>query len=191
MTYQQCCEIFGITDILSLPAAALDIVLGDSTRRDTVFRRLMEANDFGMGADWFQEIYEAEMSEGKRKGQHFTPRAIYELVSALTGDEAKRVHEPTAGTGGLVIGEWWRKCSQVLPWEWLPSQHVYYVWELSDRAVPLLLVNLAVRGIMAIVYHGDVLEQRVIHKSVYSHASNESKRKAIGTSIAKRFDVMK
>lgn len=173
MTYGQCCRIFGITDILSLPSAALDVVLGDRDRRNDVFRQLLESNDYDMGADWFQEIYESEMSEGKRKGQHFTPRAVYELVSMLTGDNASCIHEPTAGTGGLVIGDWWRRCRRVLPWEWVPSRNIYHVWELSERAVPLLLVNLAVRGIMAVVYHGDVLEQNVIHKYlVVNHTDN-------------------
>lgn len=33
--------------------------------------------------------------------------------------------------------------------------------EVSDRAIPLLLLNLSIRGIMGYVYHGDVLERTV------------------------------
>ncbi len=161
MTYQQCLDIYGISDILSLPEAALRVVLGPEKTRHKVFRALLEANDFEMGRDWFQGIFEAEMSEGKRKGQHFTPPEVNMLVSELVGCLSGSVHEPTAGIGGLIIADWWRRCLAVNPWRWRPSEHQYTAWELSERAVPLLLTNLAVRGIVGDVYHGDVLEQTV------------------------------
>ncbi len=174
MTYSECMEIFGIRDILDLPGAALDVVLGERDRRDKIYRNLLEANNYDMGIDWFQPIYEAELSEGKRKGQHFTPVGVYELVSCLTGRDNGSTHEPTAGTGGLVIGDWWRKCKQVLPWEFFPSDNYYMMWELSDRAVPILLLNLSIRGIMATVYHGDVLEQAIIHKYIVINPSDNA-----------------
>ena len=164
MNYKQCCDIFGIRDIQNLPNAVLMAVLGDKDKRNEIYRQLLEANNFEMGQDWFQEIYESEMSEGKRKGQHFTPLEIYQLVSMLTGNETGPVLEPTAGTGGLIIGDWWRKCSSVNPWRWKPREHPYVAWELSDRALPLLLINLSIRGIHAMVYHGDTLEQTVFSK---------------------------
>lgn len=174
MTYSECCGIFGITDILSLPAAAMSAVTGDNERRHTVYRALLEANGFDVSRDWFQEIYEAEMSEGKRKGQHFTPEAIYELLPQLVGEEMNTLHEPTAGTGGLIIGAWWRQCSRKMPWEYKPSQMRVCAWELSDRAVPLLLLNLSIRGIVGDVYHGDVLEQKVIARYRLSNPSNDA-----------------
>lgn len=174
MNVEQCCEIFNIRDILSLPEAALRVVLGDETKRHDVYRQLLEANNYDMSFDWFQKIYESEMSEGKRKGQHFTPPEIYRLVSEIAGNETGIVHEPTAGTGGLIIGDWWRKCSSVNPWRWKPRAHPYVAWELSDRAVPLLLLNLSVRGIHAIVYHGDVLEQKVIAKYFVENVNNDA-----------------
>ena len=174
MTYNECCEIFGIRDIQSLPNVALSIILGDKNKRHEIFRRLLEANNFDMSFDWFQEIYESEMSEGKRKGQHFTPPEVYRLVSEIVGNESGSVHEPTAGTGGLIIGDWWRKCSAVSPWRWKPREHPYVAWELSDRAVPLLLLNLSIRGIHALVYHGDVLEKTVFAKYYVENLNNDA-----------------
>ena len=55
--------------------------------------------------------------------------------------------------------------SSVFPWE---TQFIpYYVdcWELSERSMPLLLLNLSIRGITARVHHGDVLTQE--EKEVY------------------------
>ncbi len=173
MTNSQCCEIFGIREILNLPAAALSVALGDAEKRHEVYRRLLEVNDYDLSYDWFQKIYESEMSEGKRKGQHFTPPEIPRLLTELTGITTGSVHEPTAGTGGLIIGDWWRKCSSVYPWRWKPWESPYTAWELSDRAVPLLLINLSIRGIHAVVYHGDVLEMTVFAKYVIYNVNND------------------
>lgn len=158
MDYKTCCDIFGITDLTFLPIAAMKVVESSQEERHAVFRKLLEANNYDVSYDWFQPIYEAELSEGKRKGQHFTPTGVNILLSELTGNVAGTVHEPTAGTGALVIADWWNFMSKRLPWDAHPSQKPYVVCELSDRAVPLLLINLAIRGMMAVVYHGDVLE---------------------------------
>lgn len=174
MTNADCCRIFGIRDIMNLPLAAMDVVTGAKDRRDEVYAELLKANDYDVSKDWFQPIYEAELSEGKRKGQHFTPSAVYSLVSQLTGPKEGRIHEPTAGTGGLIIGDWWEKSMNRLPWECFPSANYVVAWELSDRAVPLLLMNLSVRGIMGEVYHGDVLEQNVIAKYLLVNPSNDA-----------------
>ena len=174
MDYSQCCEIFGIRDIQNLPMVALSIVLGDKEKRDEVYHKLLKANNYDMGSDWFQKIYESEMSEGKRKGQHFTPPEIYRLLSEIAGNERGMVHEPTAGTGGLIIGDWWRKSSLVYPWRWKPWEHPYVAWELSDRALPLLLLNLSIRGIHAMVYHGDTLEATVFAKYYVNNVNNDA-----------------
>ena len=161
MNYKTCCEIFGISDISFLPTAAMRVVASKPEDRAVVYRRLLEANDFDMSRDWFQQVYESELSEGKRKGQHFTPTAVNELLSLLVeGDKPGNVHEPTAGTGSLVIADWYNHISGQWPWEVSPSHKFYLLWELSDRALPLLLINLSIRGMMATVYHGDVLEQK-------------------------------
>lgn len=173
MTHTQCCEIFGIRDIQNLPNAALSVVLGSREKRHDIYRWLLEVNGYDMSFDWFQKIYESEMSEGKRKGQHFTPPEVYRLVSEIAGNKTGCVFEPTAGTGGLIIGDWWRKCSVVNPWRWRPREHPYVAWELSDRAVPLLLLNLSVRGIHALVYHGDTLEKTVLAKYYIDNVNND------------------
>lgn len=163
MTYTECCSVFGIRDIQDLPDAAMKVVLGDKAVRHDVYRELLRINNYDVSFDWFQPIYEAELSEGKRKGQHFTPREVPELLSLLTGmSTIGRVHEPTAGCGGLIIGDWWNRISRVSPWRVKPNDMQYEAWELSQRAIPLLLMNLSIRGIAGIVTHGDVLEQSVL-----------------------------
>lgn len=162
MTYTECCSIFGINDIQDLPAAAMKVVLGDSVVRHETYRELLRVNNYDVSYDWFQPIYEAELSEGKRKGQHFTPPEVPELLSALVGlSNPGCVHEPTAGCGGLIIGDWWNRIRHLTPWRVKPDKMPYDAWELSQRAIPLLLINLSIRGIVGMVTHGDVLEQTV------------------------------
>lgn len=174
--YKTCCEVFDITDISFLPAAIMNIVLLTDERRNKVYRRLLEINDYDVSTDWFQSVYEAELSEGKRKGQHFTPPEVNTLLVSLTGSpgDLSRVHEPTAGDGGLIIADWWNRCSRVLPWQWFPSQHTYTAWELSDRSLPILLLNLSIRGIMGVVYHGDVLEQSIKAKYILINRTDDA-----------------
>lgn len=173
MTNEICCKIFGIRDVMNLPIAAMDILNGPAEKRHEAYRQLLEANNYDVSKDWFQPIYEAELSEGKRKGQHFTPATVYSLISQLTGPRNGRIHEPTAGTGGLIIGDWWEKCKNKLPWEVFPSQNYVVAWEISDRAIPLLLLNLSVRGIMGEVFHGDVLEQTVFARYLLVNEKND------------------
>ena len=71
-----------------------------------------------------------------------------------------------AGTGGLVIKLWHLQTRKCMPWEYFPSEHMVNCWELSDRCVPLLLLNLSIRGMMGYVYHGDTLERTVKMKYV-------------------------
>lgn len=158
---------------MNLPLAAMDVLTGPKNLRNEIYGELLKANNYDVSRDWFQPIYEAELSEGKRKGQHFTPLEVYSLVSQLTGPRDGRIHEPTAGTGGLIIGNWWEKCKNRFPWEVFPSQNYVVAWELSDRAVPLLLMNLSIRGIMGEVYHGDVLEQTVIARYLLANENND------------------
>jgi type I restriction-modification system DNA methylase subunit len=174
MTNEVCCKIFGIRDIMNLPMAVMDVLVGPKEKRNEIFGELLKANNYDVSLDWFQPIYEAELSEGKRKGQHFTPVEVYSLVSQLTGPNEGRIHEPTAGTGGLIIGDWWEKCKTKLPWEAFPSKNYVVAWELSDRAIPLLLLNLSIRGIMGEIYHGDVLEQNVFTKYILFNHNNDA-----------------
>lgn len=159
-------RIFGINDTTELPVAVMTLLMGDIDRRDAVYKDLLIAADYDMGYDWFQAVYEQEMAERKQKKQDFTPPELGMLCSELTGKNTGSLHEPTAGNGSMVIADWWCKCKRVLPWDCRPSENMVTCWELSDRALPLLLLNLSIRGIMGYVYHGDVLEGTVKQKFI-------------------------
>lgn len=125
-------DLLGITDIMDLPSAVSRLLFSDKEKRDAVYRRLIELNDYDMSYDWFQTIYEKEMAQRKKSKQDFTPCEVTTIVSriALSGPHGS-IHEPTAGTGSLVISAWWERCRRRLPWEYFPSENMvtlsYYV----------------------------------------------------------------
>lgn len=53
MNKDDCCRIFNVEDIINLPQAAMNIVMGDRERRDAVYRELLSVNRYDMSFDWF------------------------------------------------------------------------------------------------------------------------------------------
>jgi hypothetical protein len=53
----------GINDTRLIPEALMTVLFGDPVNRQKFYRAMLEANDFAMDREWFQPIYEAELSE--------------------------------------------------------------------------------------------------------------------------------
>lgn len=166
-------SLFGIEDLRDLPEAVMNLLQGDIERRDEVYKELIRINNNDMSYDWFQDVYESELSERKQKKQDFTPNALGIICSELT-DQTGSVHEPTAGNGSMIIADWWERCRKKMPWEYFPSQNMVTCWELSARSIPVLLLNLSIRGIMGYVYHGDVLEKEVKQKYILLNREDDA-----------------
>lgn len=164
MTKEFLLTTLGINDTRLIPEALMEVLFGDPANRHKFYRAMLEANDFAMDREWFQPIYEAELSERGQKKQDFTPAAASQLAAMITDNGARRqgILEPTAGNGSMIIAKWWELCRKRIPFDYYPNDNPVECWELSDRSIPILLFNLSVRGIVGDVYHGDVLEQKVI-----------------------------
>lgn len=167
-------NLFNITDVMELPSAVSTLLFADKEQRNAVYHRLMELHNHDMSYDWFQKLYEREFAQRKKQKQDFTPLEVTSIVSQIAlAEKHGTIHEPTAGTGGLIISAWWERCRRGLPWEYFPSCNMVACWELSDRAIPLLLLNLSIRGIMGYVYHGDVLERKVKQKYILLNRTDD------------------
>ena len=166
MTIKELLCCFGVRDIRTLPETIMGVLLGDRQARDAMYKELLKINSYDMSHDWFQQIYEEELSQRKEKKQDFTPNVIGELSAKLCGTDQRTTYEPTAGNGSMLIADWYAKLNNKFPWEFLPSMNQVECWELSDRSIPILLLNLSIRGIMGVVYHGDVLEQTIKQKYI-------------------------
>lgn len=165
--------LFGIEDLKDLPNAVINLLEEDIDARNEVYKELIRKNNGDMSYDWFQEIYETELSERKQKKQDFTPNILGVLCSKLTSQSGS-IHEPAAGNGSMIIADWWQRCKQKMPWEHFPSQNMVTCWELSARSIPILLLNLSIRGIMGYVYHGDVLTREVKQKYILLNRKNDA-----------------
>lgn len=149
-------RILGIDEQFKAPTRIMQI-LWDRKERERVFREFLRC-DPDLSRDQFHEYFEDEQADRKKHKQDYTPDTVSRFLSNLAGVGTSSF-DPTAGTGGLLIVHWWRDCIKVPPWQYQPSQHVYYATELSDRAFPFLLFNLLIRGMNAVAIHGDVLER--------------------------------
>lgn len=174
MKKEELFSLFNIEDLKDLPDAVSALLEGDLDARNIVYRELMRLNNNDMSFDWFQEMYEAELSERKQKGQDFTCPEVSRILSDIIGQKGTTIHEPTAGCGGLLIADWWQRCSKKMPWEHFPSQNMVTCWELSARSIPILLLNLSIRGIMGYVFHGDVLEKSVKMKYILLNRKDDT-----------------
>ena len=152
-------ELLATDDFRLLPEKVMTVVTGDLATRNHIYSELISMHHGDLSYDWFQRLYEEEYAQRKELKQDFTPQQVSNLTARIAGNGT--IHEPTAGSGGLVIAKWWNDMQGVLPWDYKPSLHMVDCWELSDRSLPFLLLNLSIRGMMGYVTHGDVLTMQV------------------------------
>lgn len=174
MTTPQLLKIFQLEDILDLPTRITEILEGDLEDRDRIYLELLEANNYDLSNDFFQETYEEELAQRSKGKQDFTPNTVSIIASRLTGQKGA-VYEPTAGNGGMLIIDWWERCLKAsYPIMHFPGDNMFTCWELSNRSLPILLLNLSIRGMMGYVYHGDVLTQEIKCKYILLNRKNDT-----------------
>lgn len=152
---------------------ALRSMLFDRNKREEFYIKILWS-DWGKncGVDTFKDYFEEYAAERKSNQQDYTPNSISYLLASLTASDAENMAKAdytaidmTAGTGSLIIGKWWNDCQRTNPFDYRPHDYFYYCEEYADNAIPYLLHNLALRGMNAIVIHGDTLERKA--KAVY------------------------
>jgi type I restriction enzyme M protein len=97
--------------------------------------------DIDLSHDVLRDYYQTEHGDRDRLKQDYTPDRLCELIHRLTGDGDTL--DICLGTGALTIAQSWtaeHRCE-----------------EISERALPILLLNLAIRGMSASVAVKDVL----------------------------------
>ena len=165
-------KLLNIEDLQDLPSGIEKILF--SEKKEEFFFKLLDMHDWDLSYDWFQNMYEEEIAQRKQNKQDFTPNTVGVLLSNLTGFENGKIYEPTAGNGSLVIANWnYRKNKLGLNFN--SEDHPIECWEFSNRSIPLLLLNLSIRGIFGEVYHGDVLTKEIKAKYILSKNNQFSK----------------
>lgn len=138
-------------------------------KRVEFYKKLLNVKN-DVSTDTFKEYFELYAAERKTNQQDFTPDSIAHLLAELTKTGKKiedgfSAYDPASGTGTLLIAQWNYDRMKVAPWLYFPHCYFYMAEELSDIAVIYLLHNLALRGMNAIVMHGDSIERK--YKQVY------------------------
>ena len=163
-------KILNIDDAYKAPDTLLALML-DKIQRENIFKKFLNVST-DLSFDWFHEYFEDEQAERKSKKQDFTPDSIATLLNKLTGNTTGSSYEPTAGTGGILITRWRQDClndpvgtknNTNIPgisfFTYDPRKYWYQVEELSDRAVPFLIFNMAIRGMNGVAIQCDSLSR--------------------------------
>ena len=157
-------EVLGISESYKAPETLMNI-LKDEERRKEIFFEFLNAFDYKLEKEWFTEYFEDEHADRKNKKQDFTPTSLSRLIAEMLGDTEGVIHEPAAGTGSTIISHWWNECLKSAPWNFNPLKFLYICEELTDKTIPFLLCNLMIRGMNAVVIHGNTLTREA--KAVY------------------------
>ena len=120
------------------------------------------AYEEGFG-DVLGEIYMESIGGSKNTGQFFTPYQVSLACAKLTvkynGEDTIRIHEPTCGSGGMIVAS-----AQVLKEQGVNYQKVLDVvcQDLDWTAVYMCYVQLSLLGIRATVVQGNTLTEPFI-----------------------------
>lgn len=143
MTANQINEIIGIKESFELPERMMQI-LEDEQQKNHIFAEFLKIQT-DLSFDWFTNYFQEQHSNRDNMMQDFTPISLCKLLPDLVGEYSKAA-DICAGTGGLTIGAWNKN-----------KDALFYCAELSARAFPLLLFNLAIRNINAVAVRTDIL----------------------------------
>ena len=126
-----------IQDIIQLegykvPAALMEELM-DCNRREVFLSDVLK-NTADISYDYMRDIFQKEHSDRDRLKQDYTPASIVKLLAKLMPD-GNSVADICAGTGTLSVGT--RKPNYI------------YCEEFSERAIPFLLCNYALRNMFA------------------------------------------
>lgn len=137
-------ELFGIKESFELPERLMSVLM-DKAQREAVFNEFLQY-DFDFSHDCLRDYFQDEHSARSALKQDYTPDCICDLISLLM-PETDKVIDICSGTGALTIGT---------------GRNVYFQCEeLSKMSIPILLFNLAIRGMNATVLQKDVLTSKI------------------------------
>lgn len=162
LTNDKISQLLEITESYQAPERMLKLMLDDE-KRPELFKRFIDV-EWKLGREWFLTYFQEEHADRKRKKQDFTPDSISRLLSEMIGG-GKHYFEVAAGTGTLLIHAWDKNRKLAGPARYDPRAYWYQAEELSDRAVPFLIFNMAIRGMNGTILHGDSLTRDF--KNVY------------------------
>lgn len=145
-------RILKISESFQMPNILMSI-LTDVELREKVLQAFVDEGE-ALDHDWFTQYFEEDHSNKSKMAQDFTPCAVADILADVVGEGAI-VADVCSGTGGLSISFWNH---------YKEKQPTFYCFEYSERAIPLLLLNLSIRNIKAYVWRTNILTGEVFEK---------------------------
>ena len=144
-------ELFGVTESYQLPDRLM-MVLRDENERVKMFHAFRDELEGNLEKDIFCDYFQEQHANRESLMQDFTPPMLAEALAKLaTTDSFSKCRDVCAGTGQLTIAAW--KTNR---------EADFYCEELSERAFPILLFNMAIRNMAGYAINKDVLTGRFI-----------------------------
>ncbi len=169
-------KIFEVEDSYQVPEKIMNI-LYDKEKREELFMKLLQFNNYDVGFDWFHEYFQEEHADRKKKKQDFTPECVADLLSKFVVEETEGMYyECCAGTGGIMIKHWDNYRRKFSPFIYTPDLQYAVVEELSDRSIPFLLLNMMIRGMNGVVLHCDSLTRECKNAYFICNQTNDHLR---------------
>lgn len=134
-------SIFGIKECWELPERAMQKLNEDS---EELFRKIMDTEP-DLTDDIFREYFENNQADREKLKQDFTPACLGEVMAGMVG-KGNKIADICAGTGTLTIKMWVKT-----------QNSFFHAEEYAKSAIPLLLINLAIRNMDAEVVNKDCL----------------------------------
>lgn len=148
-------RILGIKESYEMPGKLMEF-LKDDTRRILLFEKLAESEN--LDRDFTRDYFQSEHGDRDALKQDYTPDSICEILGKIAG-EFDSCADICAGTGALTISQWTRN-----------KEAFFYCEEYSSRAIPVLLLNLAIRGMNGQVVQGNSLTCQI--ERIYNLRNN-------------------
>ena len=140
-------NLLGIKEAYEMPNRLMKL-LENKEDRETLFEKFLEYEK-DLSFDWFTDYFQNEQGDREALKQDFTPNCICEIISKLE-EPTETVTDICSGTGGLFIKNWVTN-----------KNASFHCEEISSRTIPILLFNMAIRGVNGELVHGDSLEQAI------------------------------
>lgn len=141
-------ELLGINESYKMPDKLMEILLNDEYRQ-SFLSKISEFYDFTI--DDFRDYFQQEQGDRKTLKQDYTPDCLCNLIRELI-PKTESILDICSGTGALTLS-----CIKK------NENTTVFCEELSTRVLPMLLANLALRGVSGFVKNKDVLNNKTEH----------------------------